>query len=179
MLRRVLGAAVTTVIVVAAMTLACWFVFSWATGASLIVFRTGSMAPTMPQGTLAVSVPVHAPDIAVGDVITVHRSNDGEPVTHRVIEVHDAAAASPGTSLDEHQRELVLRGDANASADARPYLVSEARRVVFAIPGLGTKLLLLQSPLGMGVLVLGAGALTVWAFWPRQAAPAPRREVPA
>lgn len=173
--QRVLGTAAATLVVVAAVALACWFAFALTTGATLITFRTGSMAPSMPQGALAVTLPVDAPGIAVGDVVTVPRSSDGQPVTHRVVEVRDAAAARSETPLEAGQRELVLKGDDNDAVDARPYVVSEARRVVFAVPGAGAALGVVQSPIGMGVLVLLAGALTVWAFWPRDPSPEAQR----
>jgi len=168
MIRRVIGTAVTAVIVVAALTLAVWFVFAWLTGATLITFRTGSMAPSMPQGTLAVSLPAQASELKPGDVVTVHRAFDGQPVTHRVVEVREAANAQSNAPLQPAQRELVLQGDDNAMPDGELYVVSEVRIVTLAFPGFGAGLQLMQSPLGLGVLLLGAGGLTVWAFWPKR-----------
>ncbi len=169
MVRRLLGTVAAVLVVAAALVLAGWFVFASLTGATLITFRTGSMSPTMPQGALAVSLPVTAEEIAVGDVVTVQRADSRLPVTHRVVEVRlppDAAMLPAGT------RELVLQGDDNDTVDSSPYVVADARRVVFAVPRLGTAIMLLQTPLGMGALGLLAGALTVWAFWPRRPAAA-------
>lgn len=171
--QRALGTAAATLAVVAAVALACWFAFALTTGATLVTFRTGSMAPSMPQGSLAVTLPVAAPEIAVGDVVTVRRASDGQPVTHRVVEVRDPAAASSELPLAADQRELVLKGDDNDGVDMRPYVVSEARRVVLAIPKAGAVLVVVQSPIGMGILVLLAGALTAWSFWPRRPDPDP------
>lgn len=108
---RIAGAAVTALIVVAAVGLAAWFAFSAFTGASLITFRTGSMSPTMPQGTLAVTVPVQASELAVGDVITVQRAGEAMPVTHRVTAIAtvadrpanaaDIRAAAPGSDAPD------------------------------------------------------------------------------
>lgn len=165
---RLLGMAATVLLIVAAIGLACWLVFSAATGATLITFRTGSMAPTMPQGSLAVSLPVDAAEIEIGDVVTVPRHADGVPVTHRVVEVRGSDTASAATPLAQNERELVLKGDDNDTVDMRPYVVAEARRVLFAVPGMGAGITLLQSPPVMGALVIGAGALTAWAFWPRK-----------
>src|SRR5690606_2208737 len=135
------------------------------TGATLITFRTGSMTPTMPQGAVAVSMPVTAAEIAVGDVVTVQRSGEELPVTHRVVEVRGPGEATSSTELPSDARELVLKGDDNDTVDMRPYVVTEARRAVVAVPQLGAALMLLQSPLGMGVMTLLAGLLTAWAFW--------------
>lgn len=158
--RGLLGGIAATLVVGAVLLLGAWFAYSAITGATLITFRTGSMAPTMPQGALAVALPVEAADIEVGDVVTVRRSASDMPVTHRVVEVREPQ--DPGSSA----RELVLKGDDNDAADFEPYTVEHARRVLVAVPGWGAALMLLQSPLGMGVLTLAAGALTAWAFWP-------------
>ena len=56
MIRRIASGAVTTIVVVAALVLVAWTIFSHVAGASLITFRTGSMTPTMPQGALAVTL---------------------------------------------------------------------------------------------------------------------------
>lgn len=129
---------------------------------SLILFRTGSMSPTIPAGSVAVVQRVPAERIAVGDVVTVDR--DGElPVTHRVTSVE------PGAS--DGERVLTMRGDANATEDPFPYTVSSARVVLFAVPGVAAVISGLGNPVVLGALTLGATALVVWAFWPR----APRR----
>lgn len=159
--------AVTTILVAAVLVVCGWFVFAAVTGATLITFRTGSMSPTMPQGAVAVSMPVTAKEIVAGDVVTVQRPGEALPVTHRVVEVRSPGeASSAGIPVDA--RELVLQGDDNDTPDLRPYVVAEARRVMFAIPGLGSALMLLQSPLGMGTMTVLAGALATWAFWPRR-----------
>src|SRR3954454_7756091 len=50
---------------------------------TLIMFRTGSMTPAIPAGSVAVVQRIPASEIEVGDVVTVDR--DGQlPVTHRV-----------------------------------------------------------------------------------------------
>lgn len=181
MIRRITGSAVTTVLVVAALGLACWFVFSMTTGAALVVFRTGSMSPTMPQGAVAITVPVRADELEVGDVVTVQRAGEEMPVTHRVVEVGpvepqgehaaDIRAAAPGSGppdlSDPRARQIVMQGDDNDAPDHLPYALEDARRVIFAVPHAGTALMMAQTPIGMGVLILGAGMLVAWAFWPR------------
>src|SRR5690606_24404634 len=53
---------------------------------TLIMFRTGSMAPTIPAGSVAVVQQVEAAEVAVGDVVTVDRPGE-LPITHRVTSV--------------------------------------------------------------------------------------------
>ncbi len=193
MASKILGTAVTALIVAAALGLACWFAFSAATGATLVTFRTGSMSPTMPQGAVAVTLPAQAAELRVGDVATVQRANEPMPVTHRVIEIRevepqagnapDLRAAMPGERppdpLDPAAREIVMQGDDNNTPDHLPYIVTEVRRTVFAVPHAGTALMLLQTPIGTGTSILGVGVLVTWAFWPRRAAEDPEAEAEA
>lgn len=181
MIRRIAGGAVTTLVVVAALGLACWFVLAATTGATLITFRTGSMSPTMPQGAVAVTVPVQASELEVGDVVTVRRAGESMPVTHRIVEIGpvqpqaenaaDIRASAPGSGPPDlaspAARQIVMQGDDNDTPDQLPYALIDARRVVFAVPHLGTALMMVQTPIAMGALVLLVGALVVWAFWPR------------
>lgn len=186
MVRKVLGSAVTAVLVVTAVGLVSWFAYAQVANATLITFRTGSMSPSMPQGSLAVTLPTAAAAVERGDVVTVQRVTADMPVTHRVVDVREAsprepnsadmrAAApdgappdptQPGEPVDPAARELVLQGDDNDTADAMPYVANDVRTVVFSVPRLGTALMLVQTPLGMGILILGVGTLVTWAFWP-------------
>lgn len=162
-----LSARMAAALVTAALLgLAAWFVFAWSTGAGMVVFRTGSMSPAMPQGSLAVTVPVAASELAVGDVVTVSRGADRLPVTHRVVEIR--APEPEGGTGSPQVREVWLKGDANGTADRHPYLIAEARRVVFALPFAGAALMTVQSPIGMGALLLLSAAAVTWAFWPRR-----------
>ena len=137
----------------------------------------------MPQGALAVSLPVSASEIEVGDVITVQRAGESLPVTHRVVkigEIEDRAAnaadiraAAPGAGPPDLSspgaREIVMQGDDNDTPDHLPYAITDARRVVFSLPFVGTILMMLQTPIATGALVVLVGALVVWAFWPKAA----------
>lgn len=127
---------------------------------TLIMFRTGSMSPTIPAGSVAVVQRVPATEIAVGDVVTVDRAGE-LPVTHRVTTI------SPGASADE--RVITMRGDANAADDAFPYTVSSVRRVLFSVPGIALLIVGMGNPLVLGGLTIAATTLVVWAFWPRRA----------
>ncbi|WP_087485840.1 signal peptidase I [Brachybacterium massiliense] len=124
---------------------------------SLILFRTGSMTPTIPQGSLAVVQEIPAAEVEVGDVVTVDRE-DALPITHRVTSV---------TELPDGQRQITMKGDANDAADTAPYTVAEVRQVLFSIPGLAKPVAALNSPYLLGGVTLAVSALVVWALWPR------------
>ncbi len=134
---------------------------------TLILFRTGSMSPTIPAGAVAVVQRVPASEIEVGDVVTVDRPGD-LPVTHRVTSV------LPGAVEDE--RIITMRGDANADDDPFPYTVDSVRVVLFSAAGAASVVVALGDPVVLGGLTVGATALVVWAFWPRsRRSPAPDR----
>lgn len=127
---------------------------------TLIMFRTGSMSPTIPAGSVAVVQRVPATEVEVGDVVTVDR--EGElPVTHRVTTI------APGASADE--RVITMRGDANAVDDPFPYPVTSVRKVLFSVPGIALVVAGMGNPVVLGTLTVAATALVVWAFWPRGA----------
>ncbi|MFD6700793.1 MULTISPECIES: signal peptidase I [unclassified Microbacterium] len=125
---------------------------------TLIMFRTGSMSPTIPAGSVAIVQQIPAGQVHVGDVVTVDRPGQ-LPVTHRVRAVEDGASST--------ERLITLRGDANEQDDPAPYPVSTVRIVRFAIPGLAPVIVAFGNPFVLGGLTLGATALVIWAFWPR------------
>lgn len=160
---RMLGDAALWIAAAAGTLCILLVVLAMTAGITLILFRTGSMSPTIPAGSVAVVQRVPAAEVEVGDVVTVDR--EGElPVTHRVISV--AAGAS------DAERVLTLRGDANAADDPFPYTVSTVRVVLFSVPGIASGIAALGHPLVLGGLTAGATLLVVWAFWPH----APRRD---
>lgn len=130
-------------------------------GVSLIMFSTGSMAPTIEAGSVAIVRTVGAGEIRVGDIVTVERAGR-LPVTHRV----RAVAPGPGD-----ERVLTLRGDANAADDTETYQVSSVRIVLVALPGLAPWIVGLGNPMVIGSMTLGATLLVLWAFWPRRPPP--------
>ena len=91
-----------------------------------MVFRSGSMSPTIPTGALALVHRAKADDISRGDVVTVAAA-DGSRVTHRVVEV----------TVVQGVATLRMRGDANELADPEAYQVTQADRVLGAVPKLG------------------------------------------
>lgn len=109
-----------------------------AAGLRVLWFVSGSMSPTIPAGSVALSHPIDAGAIEVGDVLSIVR--DGERVTHRAIAVeHGDGTAS-----------IVLRGDANEAPDPAPYLVDAADRVMLAVP-----------PIALVLIALAAAAVVV------------------
>lgn len=141
-----------------------------ALGLTPLIVVGASMEPSIPLGSLVVTRQVPSDRVQVGDVISVERPN-GARVTHRVVEsaavTSDALDSATGDlATDDPARagttmtEFTLRGDANPSPDATRPVVANADRVQWVIPGLGSALRWLHSPLVAFVLGLGvAGAL--------------------
>ena len=133
---------------------------------TLIMFKTGSMEPTIPTGSLAVVHEIPASQIEVGRIVTVDRPGQ-LPVTHRVTSV----AGSGGT------RTITLRGDANPTDDVAPYVVDSVREVWTWVPGWARVVVWFSNPLVLGGLTLGATSLVTWAFWPRDTGHGRRKAV--
>lgn len=119
-----------------------------ATGVTPLIFRSGSMSPTISTGSLALARSVHTSQLAVGDVVSVHDAQ-GVRVTHRVVELTAG--------------QLFLQGDANTTRDAVPYKVASADRVFFSTPHVGSVLSAVTNPIGRGLLfvVIACVALTL------------------
>lgn len=130
----------------------------------IVMFRTGSMSPTIPAGSAAVVHGIPAADIRVGDVIMVDRAGK-LPVTHRVVGIETV----PGSA---DARSITMRGDANAVDDPAPYEVREVRRVVLSFSGVAPVLVALGSPWVLGTITLAATALIIVVFWPKRRRPA-------
>lgn len=131
---------------------------------TLIMFKTGSMEPTIPTGSLAVVHEIPASEIAVGDIVTVERPGQ-LPVTHRVTSVEGSGDT----------RTITLRGDANPTDDVDPYVVSTVREVWTWVPGWASVVVWFSNPIVLGGLTLGATSLVTWAFWPRDTGHGRRR----
>ena len=132
---------------------------AFALSISLIMFKTGSMSPTIPTGSLAVVKQIPATAIQVGDVVTVSRGEGQLPVTHRVL------TAVP---VGDGRVTIEMQGDANDSPDPHPYVVAEARKVLWHVPGLAYVVARVSQPIYMAGITLAASLLVVWAFWPRR-----------
>ncbi|WP_440220275.1 signal peptidase I [Dietzia sp. MNB45] len=132
---------------------------AFALNISLIMFKTGSMSPTIPTGSLAVVRLIPASDIKVGDVTTVSRGEGQLPVTHRIVSVSPVGG-------DTYSIEM--KGDANDSPDAQPYEVTEVKKVLWHVPGLAYVVAAVSQPKYMAGITVAASFLVVWAFWPRK-----------
>ncbi|KQU28060.1 MULTISPECIES: signal peptidase I [unclassified Rhodococcus (in: high G+C Gram-positive bacteria)] len=159
-----LGDAVLNVLALGGVVCIVLVVLSFTLNISLIMFKTGSMAPTMPTGSLAVVREVPADSVVPGDVVTIARVGE-LPVTHRVVET------SPGR---DGATFLELKGDANEYEDPAGYDVTEVRKVLWSVPGLAKVVVWFSSPLVLALLTLSMAALVVAMFWPRT----PKRPVP-
>lgn len=104
-------------------------------GIRLLVFESGSMAPTVDTGGIAITRIVAADELAVGDIVSVTPAAD-KRVTHRIVGIEE----SNGQTL------LTLQGDANETADPEPYPVTEADRVLVHVNHLGFAVDALASP---------------------------------
>ncbi|PWJ49014.1 signal peptidase I [Quadrisphaera granulorum] len=126
------------------------------TGATSLVVLTGSMAPGMPAGSVAVVRPVEAGALHIGDVVTYEVAGGGSLITHRVVAIgHDASGAV----------ELTTRGDANDDDD-QPVPASAVRgRLWYSVPWVGWVSNLLSGSAGgvpqrgLALLLAGAGLL--------------------
>jgi signal peptidase len=132
---------------------------------TLIMFKTGSMSPTIPAGSLAVVREIPASEARVGDVVTIARPGE-LPITHRVTSV---------TPLSGDLVSITMKGDANDSEDPAPYAVNTVRMVLYAVPGLANAVIAVSHPLALGAITLAAALLVSWAFWPRGHGSAPPR----
>ncbi|MGN8026428.1 signal peptidase I [Microbacterium sp. 22242] len=156
--RGVLSEILLWIVALAGLVCIVLVILAFTAHITLIMFRTGSMAPTIPTGSVAIVQQIPASQVHVGDVVTVDRPGE-LPVTHRVRAVADGSVSG--------ERLLTLRGDANAQDDVAPYPVSTVRIVRFSVPGLAPVIVAFGNPLVLGGITIGVTALVVWAFWPR------------
>jgi len=133
---------------------------------SLIMFKTGSMSPTMPAGSLALVREVPVAEVRVGDVVTVERQGK-LPVTHRV--------TSLSLGSDGRSGVLTMKGDANPVEDPAPYTVSTVRTVIWSAPGLAQWVAKASNPLVLGGVTIAVAALVTWVLWPREEQPGEAR----
>ena len=103
-----------------------------------LVFRSGSMLPTIATGDLGISRTVDAADLREGDIVSVIDSR-GRRVTHRIVTLEREGSRAT----------LTLKGDDNEIPDAEPYDVSSAERVLFSIPKAGYVVSWLSGPIGI------------------------------
>lgn len=115
----------------------------------LDTITTGSMEPALSPGDLVVMLPTDADRLVEGDVVALHSENLDATVAHRIADIDEAA----GT--------VRLQGDANSGLDPEIYDLSDAPRVVVAVPHVGAVVLAL---LGTPTARMATGAVAVLAF---------------
>jgi signal peptidase len=123
-----------------------------AAGGRLLAIRSGSMAPAIEVGSLALVLPAAAAELRAGDVVTVSLGG-GASLTHRIDQIVE----------QDDRRMFRLKGDANAAAD--PVLVLSDQlvgQVVLTLPWLGYLLAMMSAPIGVAAL-LSIGGLLVTA----------------
>lgn len=109
-------------------------------GVRPLIFRSGSMSPTITTGSLAIARPVAADRLKLGDIVSV--PVDNTRIAHRITKI---TRSSGETTLQ-------LKGDANPVPDARNYQVTRADKIVLAVPELGRAIAWLSRPPGIFVL---------------------------
>lgn len=130
-------------------------------GVRMLVFRSGSMAPTITAGSLALAVSEPVGQARVGDVVAVLEA-DGSRVTHRVVK-RDGDV-------------LTLRGDASSADDPQTYSPATVDRVVAHVPAVGYGVAWATSPIGL--LLFAGGILLLAASATRRRTPTHRAEKP-
>jgi signal peptidase len=104
--------------------------FGWRTN----VVMSGSMRPHIQVGDLVVTRPVSVDDLAPGQVVLVtDRLHPDRPLMHRLVR-------------ETPDGRLILRGDANKTADSDPVGIRDVRGVaVLRIPALGLPVVAAQQ----------------------------------
>lgn len=159
MLGRLIGGLVLNVLAVMGVICIIAVICAFAFNITLIMFRTGSMHPTIPAGSLAVVQEVPAESVDIGDIVTIDREPGLLPVTHRVI---GTEPGPDGTTI------ITMQGDANPNPDPTPYQVHTVRTVLWHVPELAKYVAKVSDPRVMAGTTVGAALLVGWAFWPRR-----------
>lgn len=126
-----------------------------------LVVRSGSMAPTIPTGSIVFYRSVPAAKVKVGDVIVFDKPGQtNEKVTHRVFQIGKSATG----------RYFLTKGDANGTPDDwRVPAVGQGWLAVFHVPVAGYILYDLQSTTARVLLLLVPavllGLITLYEIW--------------
>jgi len=129
----------------------------------------GSMAPALRAGDVALTRPVAAEDVQVGDIIATRPNSQASPVLHRVTAIEEEGG----------QRQFIVKGDRNRGADPKPVLLlGSGDRVVHRVPLAGYLIHFVRTlPGRLLFLVLPTlllGATILWEIWrPRRTAETP------
>jgi len=135
-------------------------------GYDTFIVYGGSMVPALRPGDVALTRPIAPEDVRVGDIIATRSSAESTPVLHRVTAIEEV----------DGQRQFIIKGDSNESADPEPVLLlGSGQRVVQRVPLAGYLIHFLGTPAGrLLFLVLPAvllGGIVLWEIWrPRRRA---------
>lgn len=130
-----------------------------------LIVRSGSMAPTIPTGSIVFYTKEAASKIKVGDVIVFEKpGTTNEKVTHRVYKIGHGATGEF----------FITKGDANGVPDDwQVPAVGTGWIARFHLPTVGYALVYLQSTLArLLLLVIPAillGAITLYEIWQERA----------
>lgn len=130
----------------------------------LVPVLSNSMAPGMPVGSLAVTLPAAQAEIRAGDVIVfTDPTASSRRVIHRVTLVYSEADAAQLRDRQPGELALTTKGDNNASADPWILTIGDSRvwREEAVVPLLGWPALALTTPEARFALFAGGGALVV------------------
>jgi signal peptidase I len=116
-----------------------------------LVFRSGSMSPGIPTGSVGLAQPVEPSAVRVGQIVSVVLP-DGTRVTHRV---HDVV-------MQGDAARITLKGDANAKPDPVPVVTTSIDRVFWSTPELGY---VLEGASRPAVVFVGGALLGMIAMW--------------
>jgi signal peptidase len=126
-----------------------------------LIVRSGSMAPTIPTGSIVFYKKVNAAAVKVGDIIVFAKPGQpNEKVTHRVYKIGSSTTG----------KYFITKGDANGTPDDwRVPAAGTGWVSAFHVPSVGYALVYLQSTLArLLLLVIPAillGAITLYEIW--------------
>jgi|GEM_PF-5067103 len=142
--------------------LGCGLLFGFAAHSlpDLFVEQTSSMTPLIQPGDLVISAKPSHGTVPIIGAIASYQFRD-ELITHRII--------------GESAKGFIFKGDANPSADPYPVTLAEIREVyLLHVPGAGTWLTRLTTPLGTMSIAGGIIVVGMLALFLRKRRPAPR-----
>jgi len=152
--RSAAGAATTVAALAIVATFTLLVALPRVTGGAALTVLTGSMSPTIPQGSVVLVRPVEDPlRLNSGDVITFQAAPGVEElVTHRVVRFQ------PDTTPPS----FITKGDANRGEDIDPVPVGAVRgEVWFHVPHFGNVSEFVRGPRGWGLLAAFGGVMVL------------------